>query len=313
MGYRHINNLYKDQTVLMFKKLWAMEKIHGTSAHISFHFFEDVRENSDYDVQLENRYCKVEYFSGGEKYERFIGLFDSKEFARKFLELGINTSIIVYGEAYGGKQQGMSETYGKDLKFVAFEVKIDEKFVNVPYANQICEKLGIEFVHYEKIDADPELIDKLANSQSVQAKRNGVENPKLPREGVVLRPLREFLHPDGIGRIMAKHKNDIYKEREHNPKLKSPEELKILEDAKMIAEEWVIPMRLEHVLDKLKSKNIELDSKNMNKIIMAMVEDVYREAKGEIIENKHVKKAIGKKTAKLVIKKLKENIEENDN
>jgi len=302
MGYRHINNLYKDKTVLMFKRLWAMEKIHGTSAHISFHFFGDLKSDSKFDATLENKYCHIGYFSGGETYERFCGLFSTTELASKFLQLGMNTKITVYGEAYGGKQQGMSETYGKELKFVAFEVQIGDKFVDVPFAEQVCQKLGLEFVHYEEIDADPEIIDRLANAPSVQAKRNGVENPKLPREGVVLRPLVEFLHPDGVGRIMAKHKNDIYKEREHAPKLQSPEELKVLEDAKTIAQEWVTPMRLEHVLDKLKAEGVELDEKQMNKIIKAMIEDVEREAEGEIISNKHTRKAISKKTAKLVRK-----------
>jgi len=308
MGYRHINNLYKDKTVLMFKRLYAMEKIHGTSAHLSFHYFEDKKENSDFDVEWENRYCKVGYFSGGEKYDNFINLFNSKELAIKFLQIGMNTSIIVYGEAYGGKQQGMSETYGKELKFVAFEVKIGDKFMNVPYAEEICNKLGIEFVNYVEMDADPILIDALSNAPSVQAQRNGVKNPKLPREGVVLRPLREFLHPDGVGRIMAKHKNDIYKEREHSPKIQSEEELKVLEDAKAIAQEWVTSMRLVHVIDKLKADGMEVDEKKMNFIIKAMVEDIEREGKDEIIVNKKSRKQIGKRTAKLVIEYLKEKI-----
>ena len=296
MGYRHINNLYKDQNVLMFKKLFAMEKIHGTSAHLTFDYLEG------YDKY------ELKYFSGGEKYNNFIKLFNEKELYEKAKNLGFMKSFTVYGEAYGGKQQGMSETYGKELKFVAFEVKIGDKFMNIPYAEEICKKLGIEFVDYEEIDADPDLIDKLANAPSVQAKRNGVENPKLPREGVVLRPLREFLHPDGIGRIMAKHKNDIYKEREHSPKIQTIENLKVLEDAKAIAQEWVTPMRLSHVIDKLKAGGIEIEDKQMNKIIKTMLEDIEREAEGEIVVNKQTKKAISKKTAKLFIKLLKENI-----
>ena len=34
MAYMHIDNLYKNQEVLLFKECYAMEKIHGTSAHI---------------------------------------------------------------------------------------------------------------------------------------------------------------------------------------------------------------------------------------------------------------------------------------
>lgn len=296
MGYRHINNLYKDKTVLMFKRLYALEKIHGTSAHLSFQYLEGF-----------DRY-EIKYFSGGEKHDNFLQLFNDQELCEKASELGFMKSFVIYGEAYGGKQQGMSETYGKELKFAAFELKIGENFTDVPYAEQISKKLGMEFVYYEEIEADPELIDKLSNAPSVQATRNGVENPKLPREGVVLRPLREFLHPDGIGRIMAKHKNDIYKEREHSPKIQSDEELKVLEDAREIATEWVTPMRLIHVIDKLKSEQIEIDEKHINVIIKAMIEDIEREAKNEIVCNKQTRKAISQKTAKLIIKYLKENI-----
>jgi len=306
MGYKKINNLYKDKTVLMFKRLFAMEKIHGTSAHICFTVDKSVQIDGLIDIGLSD--IKVNYYSGGEKYENFIKLFDTDTLLEKYCLMNMPSNITIYGEAHGGKQQGMSGTYGKELKFVAFEVKIGDKFVNVPYAEQVCDNLGLEFVDYEEIDADPDVIDKLANSPSVQAKRNGVENPELPREGVVLRPIREFLHPDGVGRIMAKHKNDIYKEREHAPRIKNPEELKILEDARQVAEEFVVPMRLEHVLDKLKAEGITIDEKKMNTIIKAMVQDIYTEAKGEIVESKAVRKYIGKRTAKLLIQRFKDGI-----
>ncbi len=232
----------------MFKQLYAMEKIHGTSAHISFIYDE-----------LKGEY-EVDYFSGGEKHDNFVKIFHTGRLKGMSLNLGFMKSFTVYGEAYGGKQQGMSETYGKELKFVAFEVKIGDNFVDVPFAYQVCTKLGIEFVH-----------------------------------------------PNG-GRIMAKHKNDIYKEREHAPKLQTKEQLKVLEDATAIAQEWVTLMRLVHVLDKLKAQSLKLEMKQMNKIILAMVEDVEREAKGEILENKYTRKAIGKKTVKLFTQYLKESI-----
>lgn len=308
MGYRHINNLYKDQTVLIFKRLYAMEKIHGTSANLSFKYSPEqiVIEG---DIPIFEKY-QLNYFSGGEKHENFIKLFNKEDLCKKALELGFNKDFTVYGEAYGGKQQGMSETYGKELKFIAFEVQIGDKFMQVPYAHEICDKLGIEFVHYEEIPADPEMIDTLAKAPSIQAQRNGIINPKLPREGIVLRPLMELLHPDGIGRIMAKHKNDVYKEREHVPKIQNVEELKIIEDAKSIAQEWVTVMRLEHVIDKLKANGMIIEEKRMNDIIKAMIEDIEREAKGEIVENKQTRKAIGQKTAKLLIERFKNNIGE---
>ena len=34
MGYMHINNLYKDQTLMMFKEVFCLEKVHGSSSHL---------------------------------------------------------------------------------------------------------------------------------------------------------------------------------------------------------------------------------------------------------------------------------------
>lgn len=33
MGYLHIDNLYKNRDILLFRECWALEKVHGTSAH----------------------------------------------------------------------------------------------------------------------------------------------------------------------------------------------------------------------------------------------------------------------------------------
>src|SRR5690348_10996218 len=35
MGYLHIGNLYKTQDLLLFRECYALEKVHGTSAHIT--------------------------------------------------------------------------------------------------------------------------------------------------------------------------------------------------------------------------------------------------------------------------------------
>jgi hypothetical protein len=55
-------------------------------------------------------------------------------------------------------------------------------------------------------------------------------------------------------------------------------------------------MRLVHVVDKLPQP---LDLSQMPKVIAAMVEDVYREAKGEIVESKEAQRAISKRTVEL--------------
>ena len=283
MSYMHINNLYKEKDILLFKECYAMEKIHGTSSHV---FYYPPNNNVE---------C-LDFFPGGEKLENFKKCFDEiklTELIRKLaLEISLDTNLIIYGEAYGGKCQGMSNTYGKELKFIAFEVKIGDKWLCVPDAEDVVKKLGLEFVHYEKVPTDIEVLDKLANSNSVQAIRNGC-GEKL-REGIVLRPLIELRKNNGE-RIITKHKNDTFKEREHLPKLNT-QNLEVLKEANKIAEEWVTEMRLIHVLDNFSNATI----KDTGTIIKAMLEDILRESKNEIIDNKEIRSAINKKTANLL-------------
>ena len=127
----------------------------------------------------------------------------------------------------------------------------------------------------------------------MQAFRNGIKGDK-EREGVVLRPLIELTKNNG-DRIIVKHKGDNFLETKTKREV-DPEQLKILEDAKAIAEEWVTPMRLSHVLDKLGNPT---EIEKTGEVIKAMIEDVKREAKGEIKESKPAMQFVGKKTAQL--------------
>ncbi len=287
MGYMHIDNLYKDQTILIFKECYALEKIHGTSAHISWHAKEQ----------------NVRFHSGGEKHDRFVSLFDVLPLERKFAEMFVTSNVTIYGEAYGGKQQGMSNTYGKELKFIAFDVQVGNLWLSVPNAEAVCASLGIEFVDYVKTSTDLAALDAERDKDSTQAIRNGCGYGKI-REGVVLKPIIDWFTTNNGGRIIAKHKRDEFKETK-TPREVSPEQFKILEEAGAIAEEWVTEMRLKHVLDKL-PQGINMESTKL--VIAAMTEDVYREAKGEIVESKEVEKSIGRKTVALFKAKLQNDI-----
>ncbi|GAG47185.1 unnamed protein product, partial [marine sediment metagenome] len=130
MGYLHINNLYKNQDIMMFKECYALEKIHGTSAHVQWKVESGIR-----------------FFSGGEKHEKFVDLFEADPLTEKMQGLGAE-KVTVYGEAYGGKQQGMSYLYGKELKFAVFDVKIGDVWLAVPQAEEVAKSLGLEFVSY---------------------------------------------------------------------------------------------------------------------------------------------------------------------
>jgi len=279
MGYLHIENLYKNIDIMQFKECYAMEKIHGTSAHVRFKDGE------------------VAFFSGGEKHDKFVDLFDKEFLTEKFTEL-FDCDVVIYGEAYGGKCQGMSATYGKELKFIVFDVKVDGIWLDVPNAEDVAKKLGLEFVAYEKIPTELKYIDAERDKMSSQAIRNGLGYDKL-REGVVLRPLIELIKSNGK-RVISKHKRDEFIETK-TPREVDPEKLKILAESKEIAEEWVTPMRLEHVLDKLGNPD---DISATGTVIKAMIEDIFREAEGEIVESKTAQQAIGKASAILYKSKI---------
>jgi len=280
MAYLHIDNLYKNQSVLQGSECYALEKIHGTSAHIAWK-----------DGQLR-------FFSGGEPHERFVSIFNAETLAERFRASGF-TSLIVYGEAYGGKCQGMSKTYGPDLKFVAFDVKRDGVWFTVPDAATMCIMLGLEFVHYVRCSTAIEVLDAERDRPSTQSVRNGIAGPCIS-EGIVIRPLVEGtdIHGD---RIIAKHKRAEFCERKSVPKVADPERQEVLTQARDIADEWVTEMRLTHVLDKIGNPTT---FEAIPAVIIAMIEDVTREARGEIVDNKDVRKAIGATTVKLYKQRL---------
>jgi hypothetical protein len=173
-------------------------------------------------------------------------------------------------------------------------VKIGNFWYNVPRAEKNVIGLGLEFVHYVKIPATIEEIDKQRDADSIQAIRNGM-GPGHMREGVVLRPLVEYVHQgENGGRIICKHKRDEFKETKTTRSV-DPEKQVKLEKANEIADEWVTEMRLNHVLDKIPGHDIS----KMGLIIKNMIEDVRRESTGEAVIEEDAAKAIGRKTVSL--------------
>ena len=155
-----------------------------------------------------------------------------------------------------------------------------------------------------KVSTDLEVLDKERDLPSRQAVRNGIAEPKIA-EGIVLRPPIEVRTNNG-GRIIAKHKRPEFSERSSKKDTTvSKEKAEVLTKAAEIAAEWVVPMRLDHVLNKLEAtlqRTVEVQ--DMKAVLRAMNEDVLREAKGEIVESKEVEKAISNATSKLFLSYL---------
>jgi len=260
--------------------------VHNTSAHISF----DGKN--------------LTFFSGGAEYEKFISLFDKETLLKHFQEIYHGHPIIIFGEAYGGKILKMSHTYGPSLKFVAFDVKIGDSWLNVPTAEKISKNFGLEFVHYVRIPTDLELLNNEMERDSVQGIRNGMGEGH-PSEGIILRPIEEMIKNNG-SRVIAKHKKAKFCETASVPKIVDPEKLQKLKDADQISSYWVTFMRLEHVADEIRK---EILVENIRDFIQGMVDDVKKESVGEVEWSNEVEKSIGRATALCVKNYLKNELE----
>jgi hypothetical protein len=283
MAYMHIRNLHSFKEMLMFREVYALEKIHGTSANI----------------RIDPLGKKIQYFTG-DILSQFVTLFNEEELLDKVVG---TMPITIYGEHHGGKILKQSARYGTQKRFVAFEVMIDKTWLNVPQAFSVAEDLGIPFVSHSLVPCTIEALDEQRDLPSFQAIRNGVQEPQT-REGIVIRPIQEAVSQDGF-RYIAKYKRPEFSETStfrvvNDP---SPE----IMTARGLAEEWVTRNRLISVVQHGGFTGIE----QMREVILAMVGDVLRESEGEVADTKENIKAIGQLTALLYKKYLQEQTWEN--
>lgn len=294
MGYLSIKNLYADTEILQVpeKELYALEKIHGTSAHILW-------DNS-----------RITFFAGGCKHANFIKLFDEGVLHKLFSNYYGGQRVIVYGEAYGANVNKQSWRYGKDLKFVAFDVWIGDEetghWLNVPDAwDVVVHRLMLEFVFFEKLAATVEDVDYARDALSAQSVRNGLvhgagllENGQFARrEGVILRPLTERNNRFGE-RLIAKHKRVEEFENARYREVNG-EKLALITKAEEAAAEFVTQNRLEHVIQHLTVDGVSPTITETKAVIAEMIRDVRKECASEYVESKEVNAAIGKRCAKM--------------
>lgn len=338
MGYEHIEHLYKHPE--FFKNyanskecntdVYALEKIHGTSTWIDYvnvrnldknnEIYEiDEDKNKDDQKVNDNEYeyifedFHIRFHSAGERPDAFAALFDHKFLKQQLFQLVSNNNwyrIKVHGEGYGGKQQKMADTYGPNLKFIVFDVKVFDKidkidnnnnnngrFLDIAKSEQIAKQLNLEFVHYEIGQCTPEWFDQQTKTHSIQAIRNGMGEGKL-REGIIVRPLLETLTANG-DRIIYKHKNPEFWETTSERPL--GEKLVVMNDAQQIANEWVTKQRAEHVVNHIISdrEQKEIAYADISILVKEMIEDIKRESIGEVEWSKLVEKEIKKRSGNM--------------
>jgi hypothetical protein len=277
MGYADIKNLYQDKDVLLFKEVWATEKIHGTTAWILY----DQEKYPD----------TLQYHNGGGPREHFLPLFDEMKIYAYLKESFGNKHIKLHGEYYGGKINKQRHRYG-EYGFILFEIRVGDVFLPFDKVQAIGAKLGLDVVDGVVVPATVEALDRERDLPSVLAMKRGIGD-NIEREGIVIHPLIE-LTKNNSERIIAKHKGASFMETA-TPREISPDKLQVLQDAEAIAFEWATPMRLEHVIDAFP----DADVKDTGNIIRAMQDDIIKESTGEIEWSQEAKRAIGKRTQQL--------------
>lgn len=284
MGYMKIENLYKNQEVLKYDPLWVMEKIHGTSTHIHWDL------------------AGVSYFHGGASKDGFKAIFNHELLKHKFAMHFPSSTITIYGEGYGGKVQKMTHVYGKELRFIAFDVKVNGEWKDLPIAHNICEVLGLDFVPYKLVPPTLEVLNELRDAPSVLSSRLGISNNGM-REGIVIKPFHETVNEHG-NRVIAKHKQQWASENKSTREV-DPTKKTLYKNAVDIANEWVVPMRLIHVLDKIGNP---IDITATRKVVEAVIDDVIAEA-GDEVENTAInRREIGKLAARLYKEYIQEKL-----
>lgn len=286
MGYMKIVHLYKCKDIFQFKEICATEKIHGTSTYVCLKDGE------------------LKFHCGGETQKTFDPLFDKNFLLSELTAISLENgwqNIKIHGEAYGGKQQGMSKTYGDKLKFICFDIRIADKFLNVLDAEKMAIRLKLEFVAYEIGPCTVDFLEEQCHKESVQAIRNGCGENKT-REGIVCRPLVESLLSDGT-RAICKHINPPFRETK-NPRPFN-EKLITFTEAHEVANEWVTENRLNHVSSKFlhKKDNKIIERTDISILVDAMVEDIKIEATTEIVWSPAIIKAV-RSTSGLLINQL---------
>lgn len=290
MSYQKIHNLYdpRGQAILQETEVYALEKVNGTSARV---YWDGHR---------------VIFSSGGSDPREFRPLFDDGALAVAFQREFGTGKASVYGEAFGGTQQGQSWRYGHDLRFVAFEVQAAGGWRDVPTAARIVHDLGLKFVAWKRIPCTLAAIDAERDEPSLYSAASG--HDLMPREGVVLRPLVE--RSIGNERVIAKHKRIEERETETYREV-NPAEAVSYANAKAYATEWVTMERMRHVADEVvaaRGDGVVLNAGDTRAVIDAMVVDVYAESNGEVPDTADVRREVSRAAAKRFQEWMRERI-----
>lgn len=138
-------------------------------------------------------------------------LFDEKTVLDYFenLKNGLNEPIVIYGEGYGKKIQSCGGKYCKDhAKFIVFDIKVGEWWLNRESIEQICKDLNLEIVPVMGYFTLQEAIDFVKTGF-----KDPIAEEDLDAEGLVLKTDLNIRRRNGE-RIVTKVKTCDFRKHE---------------------------------------------------------------------------------------------------
>ena len=228
------------------------------------------------------------------------------------------SELGIYGEIYGGRyphpdvpklsissvQKGVA--YSPDVEFIAFDIKLDGKYVDFNLFTQLCESGNIPYLPALLKGSLEECLDYPNDYQSTIPTRH--ELPAIEDnivEGNVIRPINVLYHGNG-NRVLLKNKNDKFKEKEKSKKepkipVEVPEHVKELLGKGL---EYITENRLRNVLSKVGTVNNKQFGMLMGLFSKDVVEDFSKEeeAVGQLDnkDRKMLTKEINKECGNLI-------------
>lgn len=165
------------------------EKIDGTNVRVMWdgHGVKFGGKTDEAQIQVQLLYRLNDLFDGPANAERFAATFGE-------------TAACLYGEGYGGRIQKVGPLYGPTTKFILFDVRVGEWWLQRADVENVASKMGLDVVPIIGWGTLTEAADRV---------RGGIasERGELPAEGIVARPKVDLYDRKGqriIGKIKAR-------------------------------------------------------------------------------------------------------------
>jgi hypothetical protein len=281
--YPEIPLVVRRQDIFQVRTVICTEKLHGSTFRVQFPMgmtsIEQVRYGS-----AEMEYVSGQSFPIMHAVNWFKGRPELLTAMWEVIKSYDFPDATVFGEACGPgapvKGKLVKYSTGQEILFRAFDIMVGTNFLNsYDLFVEVTDKMGLPRVPLiYRGEPSPEVFDGLLEKPSVEAQRNGIDDPANVAEGFVA-----FAEPrfrDAFGDwVMMKHKARKFAE------VTPPAEKKVRQATPV--DEFVVTYvtegRLTNALGRLQSRGVDLTStmKDMPTLLTEMVADLHKECEPE--------------------------------